>query len=66
LSKRGLRIDEGILCVVDGSKGLIKGIKEAFGKKAIKGRCHWHKRENVVSYLPKKNTLIYLNPIPPP
>jgi len=54
LIERGLRIDNGLLCVVDGSKGLIKGIKKAFGDKVLIQRCHWHKRENVISYLPKK------------
>jgi len=54
LIERGLKIDNGLLCVVDGSKGLIKGIKKAFGDKVLIQRCHWHKRENVMSYLPKK------------
>ncbi len=54
LIERGLKIDDGILCVVDGSKGLIKGVKKAFGDKALIQRCHYHKTENVVSYLPKK------------
>jgi len=54
LIERGLKIDNGILCVVDGSKGLIKGIEKAFGDRALIQRCHWHKVENVVSYLPKK------------
>ena len=50
---RGLRIEEGLLCVIDGSKGLSRAIYGAFGKKALIQRCQWHKRENVVSYLPK-------------
>ena len=53
LVERGLRVDHGILFVVDGSKGLYKGIKEALGDKAFIQRCQWHKRENVVSYLGK-------------
>jgi transposase-like protein len=53
LVDRGLRIEEGLLCVIDGSKGLSKAIYGAFGKKALIQRCQWHKRENVVSYLPK-------------
>ncbi len=48
-----LCIDNEILFIVDGAKGLHKGIKAVFGKKAIIQRCQWHKRENVVSYLPK-------------
>lgn len=53
LIERGLRIEEPILCVVDGGKGLRKGVDHVFGDKAIVGRCQWHKRENVLQYLPK-------------
>jgi putative transposase len=53
LLERGLRIEEGLLCVIDGSKGLRKAIYGVFGNKALIQRCQWHKRENVVSYLPK-------------
>ena len=53
LIDRGLAFDEGILCVIDGSRGLRKAIREVFGECAEIQRCQWHKRENVVSYLPK-------------
>jgi putative transposase len=53
LLERGLRIEEGFLCVLDGSKGLRKAIYGVFGNKALIQRCQWHKRENVVGYLPK-------------
>jgi len=53
LIKRGLKFESGLLVVVDGSKGLYKAIKEVFGGCAIVQRCQWHKRENVVSYLPE-------------
>jgi len=53
LLERGLTFEEGILCVIDGSKGLRKAIDEVFGSRAEVQRCQWHKRENVVSYLPK-------------
>ena len=53
LLERGLRIDSGLLCVVDGAKGLRKAIYGVFGDKVLIQRCQWHKRENVVSYLPK-------------
>ena len=39
--------------VVDGSKGLRQAVREVFGAQAVVQRCTWHKRENVVSYLPK-------------
>lgn len=51
LVERGLEYEEGLLCVVDGSKGLYKAIGEVFGKYAVVQRCQWHKRENVLSYL---------------
>ncbi len=51
LIKRGLKFDQGILFIIDGSKGIARAIKNCFGKYAIIQRCQWHKRENVVSYL---------------
>ncbi|MCS3668065.1 transposase-like protein [Salinibacter ruber] len=53
LLDRGLSFEEGILCVVDGGRGLRKAIDEVFSGRAEVQRCQWHKRENVVSYLPK-------------
>jgi transposase-like protein len=50
---RGLSFEEGILCVIDGSKGLRKAVDEVFGDLAEVQRCQWHKRKNVVGYLPK-------------
>lgn len=54
LVARGLSRDKAILCVVDGSRGLRKGVVEVLGKKAVIQRCQWHKRENVVALLPKQ------------
>lgn len=59
LLTRGLKMDEGLLCVIDGSKGLYKAIKDVFGDKALVQRCQWHKRENVVSYLPKGKQALF-------
>jgi len=53
LVRRGLRTDRGLLCVIDGAKGLRKAIQTVFGRHAVVQRCQWHKRENVVAYLPK-------------
>jgi transposase-like protein len=55
LIERGLRIDNGILVIVDGSKGLIKAVKNIFEDFALIQRCQWHKRENVVSYMSKSD-----------
>jgi transposase-like protein len=53
LLARGLDVSRGILAVIDGAKGLRAAVRAAFPKRALIGRCHWHKRENVVGYLPK-------------
>ncbi len=52
LVARGLRYEQGLLVVIDGSKGLRRGVQEVFGETAQVQRCTWHKRENVVAYLP--------------
>lgn len=53
LIDRGLAYQQGLLVVIDGSKGLRKAIDEVFGDYAAVQRCQWHKRENVVAYLSK-------------
>jgi transposase-like protein len=53
LIERALSFEEGLLCIVDGGKGVRKAIDEVFGRCAQIQRCQWHKRENVVGYLPK-------------
>jgi len=51
LIHRGLKYEYGLLCIIDGSKGIHKAVEKVFGSKAVIQRCQWHKRENVVSYL---------------
>ncbi len=51
LVERGLNVETGVLCVIDGAKGLRKAVDKVFGAKAAVQRCQWHKRENVVRYL---------------
>jgi len=53
LVERGLTYDHGLLVVLDGAKGLRKAVAKVFAKQAAVQRCHWHKRENVLSYLPE-------------
>lgn len=52
LVERGFRAPAGLLVVLDGAKGLRAAVREVFGDVPVQ-RCQWHKRENVVSYLPK-------------
>ena len=54
LRDRGLDAGRGVLFVVDGAKGLRSAILAVFSGRAAIQRCQWHKRENVISYLPKK------------
>ncbi len=54
LVDRGLDLSAGALVVIDGAKGLKAGVEAVFGGQVLIQRCQWHKRENVVSYLPRK------------
>ncbi len=53
LLARGLDIEDPILCVIDGGKGIRKALDVVFRDRAVIGRCQWHKRENVMEYLTK-------------
>lgn len=53
LLSRGMSVEEGILVIVDGSKGLISAVENVFKNRVLIQRCQWHKRENIVDYLPK-------------
>ena len=59
LLERGLDISQGLLVVVDGSKGLRAAVNKAYRKRAVVHRCQWHKRENVVSYLSKSEQVLW-------
>jgi len=59
LLDRGLRIEKGLLCVIDGAKGLRKAVDKVFGDQAVVQRCQWHKRENVVGYLPTDQQVVF-------
>jgi len=49
LQARGFQVTGPLLVLLDGAKGLRKGVREVFGDRALIQRCQWHKRENVVS-----------------
>jgi putative transposase len=55
LINRGLRYQQGLLCLIDGSKGLYSALTKALDGYVAIQRCQWHKRENVISYLTKEN-----------
>jgi len=59
LIERNFHFEEGLLTIIDGSKGLRKAVEETFGNLSLIQRCQWHKRENVVSYLREEEKDIY-------
>ena len=59
LVRRGLRTEQPILSVIDGSKGLRLAIKRFFGSTSPVQRCQVHKLRNVLSHLPEKYHATY-------
>lgn len=59
LITRGFQFEQGVLFIVDGSKGIRKAIDQKFGPYALVQRCRWHKRENVVSYLNEADQAVF-------
>jgi putative transposase len=54
LDGRGLHLSHKILWVTDGGSGVIKALKDRFGKKLIHQRCTIHKSRNIQRHLAKK------------
>ena len=54
MERRGLELSRRILWVTDGGKGIIKTLRERFGKKLIHQRCTIHKDRNIQRHLAKK------------
>ena len=59
LKERGLSDENKLLFIIGGTKSLRKGIHNVFGKQALVQHCQWHKRENVIAYLPKSQQEIF-------
>jgi putative transposase len=53
LRDRGLDLSAGALVVLDGAKGLRSAARTVFKGQVLIQRCQWHKRENVISHLPR-------------
>jgi putative transposase len=54
LERRGLKVSKRIIWVTDGGSGIIKALKDKFGKHLIHQRCTIHKDRNIQRHLPKK------------
>ncbi len=54
LERRGLKLSKRVLWVTDGGAGIIKALKDRYGKKLIHQRCTIHKDRNIQRHLPKR------------
>ena len=54
LEKRGLPLSKEVIFITDGGKGIIKALREKYGKYLIHQRCTIHKDRNIQKHLPKK------------
>jgi transposase-like protein len=54
LERRKLQLSKQILFVSDGGSGLIKALKDRYGKKLLHQRCAIHKSRNLQKHLAKK------------
>lgn len=54
LRERGMRTDQTVLAVLDGSKALAKSVRDVFGRRALIQRCQAHKARNVLDQLPEE------------
>jgi putative transposase len=54
MERRGLALSRKIIWVTDGGKGIIKTLKDRFGKKLLHQRCTIHKDRNIQRHLAKR------------
>jgi transposase-like protein len=54
LESRGLELSKKVLFVTDGGTGIIKALRDRFGKKLLHQRCAIHKSRNLQRHLAKK------------
>jgi transposase-like protein len=55
LVDRGLDVEQGILCVLDGSKALRKAVRDVLGTHTPVQRCVRHKERNLMDHLPERD-----------
>ncbi|VAW70898.1 hypothetical protein MNBD_GAMMA09-1494 [hydrothermal vent metagenome] len=54
LKNRGLELTKAVIFVTDGGGGIIRALKDLFGKELLHQRCTIHKDRNIQGHLPKK------------
>jgi len=55
LVDRGLDVEQGVLCVLDGAKALRKAVRDVLGIDTPVQRCLRHKERNVCDHLPERD-----------
>jgi transposase-like protein len=55
LVDRGLDVEQGVLCVLDGGKALRKAVRDVLGVHTPVQRCIRHKERNVLDHLPERD-----------
>lgn len=55
LVERGLDVEQGVLCVLDGAKALRKAVRDVLGVHTPVQRCVRHKERNVLEHLPERD-----------
>lgn len=55
LVERGLDVEQGVLCVLDGAKALRKAVRDVLGVRTPVQRCIRHKERNVLDHLPERD-----------
>ena len=55
LVDRGLDVEQGVLCVLDGAKALRKAVRDVLGIDTPVQRCIRHKERNVCDHLPERD-----------
>jgi transposase-like protein len=55
LVDRGLDVEQGVLCVLDGAKALRKAVRDVLGVHTPVHRCVRHKERNVLDHLPERD-----------
>lgn len=55
VERRGLQLSKRVLWVTDGGSGVIKALRDRYGKKLVHQRCTIHKDRNIQRHLPKRH-----------
>jgi len=54
LLSRGLKVEDKLLCIIDGGKGIRKALGDVLGDRAVIQRCQVHKQRNLREHLPEE------------